>query len=82
MPITRTPRIHAIIMKSRSCQAAQPMADRPAPVAVVDGVAPAPGAAPCLLALLAGGQSAAVTTASPAARPGRPMLDRAAPHWT
>jgi uncharacterized YigZ family protein len=65
-----------LIRKSRFICCVQPIADRDAAQAVVEGLrASHPGAAHVCWALLAGGQSAAVDDGEPGGTAGRPMLE-------
>lgn len=65
-----------VIKKSRFVGCVQPVADRAAALAVVDGLRRAhPGAAHVCWALMAGGQSAANDDGEPGGTAGRPMLE-------
>jgi len=65
-----------VIKKSRFIGCVQPVADRAAALAVVDGLRRAhPGAAHVCWALMAGGQSAANDDGEPGGTAGRPMLE-------
>jgi uncharacterized YigZ family protein len=65
-----------LIRKSRFIGCVQPIADRAAAQAAVDGLRVAhPGAAHVCWAMLAGGQSAAVDDGEPGGTAGRPMLE-------
>ncbi|HUD33697.1 MAG TPA: YigZ family protein [Variovorax sp.] len=65
-----------VIRKSRFVGCVQPVADRAAALAVVDGLRRAhPGAAHVCWALMAGGQSAANDDGEPGGTAGRPMLE-------
>ena len=78
MPSTLAAAVHSdlTIKKSRFIACVQPIADRPAAVAVVNTLrAEHPGAVHVCWALLAGGQSAAVDDGEPGGTAGRPMLE-------
>lgn len=65
-----------VIRKSRFIGCVQPVADRAAALAVVEGLRRAhPGAAHVCWALMAGGQSAANDDGEPGGTAGRPMLE-------
>jgi len=65
-----------VIRKSRFIACVQPVADRAAALAVVEGLRAAhPGAAHVCWALMAGGQSAANDDGEPGGTAGRPMLE-------
>jgi uncharacterized YigZ family protein len=65
-----------VIKKSRFVGCVQPVADRTAALAMVDGLRSAhPGAAHVCWALMAGGQSAANDDGEPGGTAGRPMLE-------
>jgi uncharacterized YigZ family protein len=78
MPFTLAEPVHSelLIRKSRFIGCVQPVADRPAALAVVEGLrAQHPGAAHVCWALMAGGQSAANDDGEPGGTAGRPMLE-------
>src|SRR5882672_11539744 len=78
MAFTLAAPVHSelLIKKSRFIGCVQPVADRPAALAVVESLrAQHPGAAHVCWALMAGGQSAANDDGEPGGTAGRPMLE-------